>query len=1077
MSSDSSRTAACGADARLFRSVTLWLALALCALVAACGGGGGGSSPPPAVTITAQPTDVHVTAGASASFTVVASGSVTYQWQRLQSGSWNDISGATGPTLALGTVADADNAAQFRVNVASTGNAGNSVRSSVVTLTVDPLVVAPVIVAAPADTSAIEGLAAYFSVTATGTAPSIQWQRSADGTTWVDISGATSATLALPTTLSDDGTRVRVRVSNSMGTVFSAAVQLHVTPTPQSPRFTTQPASASVTAGQAATFNAVATGTPAPDLQWMTSTDGGAHWTPIAGAASGSYTTPATVLSDDGHWFRADASNATTTTSDPARLTVTAAPVAPTITAQPADVTVQFQQTLSVTATGTPTPRYQWQVSVDNGATFTNINNAVYATLILSPQSLAEDGRQFRVVVSNSAGSITSRAATMSVVAYPQAQVTQRQAVRIPGTKPLHLTATATGGHLHYVWQTHHVGGLRQDVAGDDTLAYDLPVDALADTDGVCVTATNTAGSSIPSCTDIRTLRWTAIAPLPTSETLHATSWLDADTVLAGGGVGTILRSTDRGLTWTQVFDDGDARWQLRAFGTHAGVTLAVGDDGMIARSTNGGIDWTDIHLLDNHAATGLAFNAAGVAIETSDSAGFGRVYSSPDLGVTWQEVSLPTGVESLYALAINHADVALAVGVHGGVVRSTDGGVTWTAAHTGAANLFALAFASDTVAVAAGDSGTIWRSPDAGQTWTAVNSGTLNGITDIRFSSATVGIASMLHGGTLRTTDGGQTWSPVTSDGAHQYFAASFSPDGNTAVTVGEQGHIQRSTDGGLNFVDAVPANAPNLAAVAFNGAGTGLAAGAAGILRTLDGGSTWTVVAVSGAPLSSVAFATSTIAVAGGANGTLLRSTNGGANWSALAPASSAQVNAIAFASNGVALAGTASGLLRSTDSGATWASVASVSGNFAGVTFADTNTAVAVTVDGAIYRSTNGGSTWTLATTRSFRIHAVAAASATVLEAGGEGGFISRSVDGGVTWTDATWAFPYSVSGIAFSSATTGVAVGNSLVMRTSDGGATWNNDWPIVDGYVAGVAISQGKAVAVGYYGLIMRSDAL
>ncbi len=787
MSSQSSRVAACGAQPRLFQAVTLWLAFTLCALLAACGGGGGGSSPAPAFTITAQPADVHVSAGATASFTVIASGSVTYQWQRLQSGSWEDIPGAHAPTLALGAVAEADNDTQFRVNVASAGNAGNNVNSSVVTLTVDPVVVAPVIVAAPADTSTTEGFAAYFSVTATGTAPSFQWQRSADGTTWVDISGATSATLALPATLSDDGTRVRVRVSNAMATLFSAAVHLHVTPIPQSPRFTTQPTSASVTAGQAATFNAVATGAPAPDLQWMTSTDGGAHWTPIAGATSGSYTTPATVLSDDGHWFRADATNTTTTTSDPARLTVTAAPVAPvapTITAQPADVTVQFQQTLSVTATGTPTPRYQWQVSVDNGATFTNINNAAYATLTLSPQSLAEDGRQFRVVVSNSAGSITSRAATMSVVAYPQARVTQRQAVRIPGTKPLHLTATATGGHLHYVWQTHHVGGLRQDVAGDDTLAYDLPVDALADTDGVCVTATNTAGSSIPSCTDIRTLRWTAIAPLPTSETLHATSWLDADTVLAGGGVGTILRSTDRGVTWTQVFDD-------------------------------------------------------------------------------------------------------------------------------------ALAFASDTVAVAAGDSGTIWRSPDAGQTWTAVNSGTLDGITDIRFSSATVGIASMLHGGTLRTTDDGQTWSPVTSDGAHQYFAASFSPDANTAVTVGEQGHIQRSTDGGLNFVDAVPANAPDLAAVAFNGAGTGLAAGDAGILRTLDGG----------------------------------------------------------------------------------------------------------------------------------------------------------------VTWTDATWAFPYSVSGIAFSSATTGVAVGNSLVMRTSDGGATWNNDWPIVDGYVAGVAISQGKAVAVGYYGLIMRSDAL
>lgn len=1076
MSSQSSRVAACGAGARLFHAVTWWLAFTFCAVLAACGGGGGGSSPAPAFTITAQPSDVHVTAGASASFTVVASGSVTYQWQRLQSGTWTDIAGANGPTLALGSVADADNGAQFRVEVASAGNAGNNVDSSVVTLTVDPLIVAPTIVAAPADATAIEGFAAYFSVTATGTAPSIQWQRSADGTTWVDIADATGVTLALPTTLSDDGTHVRVRVSNAMATVFSAVVQLHVTPAPQSPQFVTQPADASVTAGQTATFNAVATGVPAPTLQWMTTTDGGVHWTPIAGATGGSYTTPPTVLSDDGQSFRADATNATTTTSHPARLTVTAAPVAPTITVQPADASVQVSVILSVTATGTPTPTYQWQVSTDNGATFTNINNAVNATYLYYPQSLAEDGRQFRVVVHNAAGSVTSRAATMAVVASPQAQVA-REAVWIPGVKPLHLSVTATGGHLHYRWQTQRVGGSPQDVAGNDTPAYDLAANAPADTTQVCVTVSNTAGSTIPWCTTLRSLRWTAIAPLPTSETLHAVSWLDANTVLAGGGVGTILRSTDRGATWSQVFDNGDAGWQLRAFGTHAGVTLAVGDDGKIARSTNGGIDWTHIALLDNRVGTGLAFNAAGNAIEVVSETGFARVYSSSDLGLTWQAVSVPAGIQGLYALAINHADVALAAGLDGDIIRSTDGGATWTAARTGGANLFALAFASDSVAVAAGDSGTIWRSTNAGQTWTAVSSGTLNAISDIRFSSATVGIASTLHGGTLRTTDGGQTWSLVASDVAHSYFATAFSPDGNTAVTVGEQGHIQRSTDGGLGFADAVPANASNLAAVAFNGGATGLAAGDAGILRTLDGGSTWTAIPGSGSALASVGFASSSVAVAGGSGGGLQRSTDGGASWTPLVSPTTSAVKAIAFASGGTGIACTAAGLLRSADSGATWSNVASVSGDFRGVTFADTNVVVAVTVDGAIYRSTNSGLAWTLVTTRPFRLHAVAAASATVLEAGGENGYVSRSVDGGGTWTDATWAFPYSVSGIAFASATNGVAVGGSLVMRTTDGGATWQDDYPIADGHVAGVAISQGKAVAVGDYGLIMRSDPL
>lgn len=86
------------------------------------------------------------------------------------------------------------------------------------------------------------------------------------------------------------------------------------------PQITTQPANQSVSAGQSATFSAVAAGSAPLQYQWR---KGGST---IAGATASSYTTPATVIGDNGSSFTVVVSNATgSVTSNAATLTVTAA--------------------------------------------------------------------------------------------------------------------------------------------------------------------------------------------------------------------------------------------------------------------------------------------------------------------------------------------------------------------------------------------------------------------------------------------------------------------------------------------------------------------------------------------------------------------------------------------------------------------------------------------------------------------------------------------------------------------------------------------------------------------------------
>ena len=119
---------------------------------------------------------------------------------------------------------------------------------------------------------------------------------------------------------------------------------------PVAPSIVTQPSSQTVTAGQTATFAAVAGGTAPLGYQWQKS---GAN---IAGATSASYTTPAMTTTDSGSTFRVVVTNtAGTVTSAAASLTVSATAVAPTITTQPVNQTVTAGQTatFAVVAGGT----------------------------------------------------------------------------------------------------------------------------------------------------------------------------------------------------------------------------------------------------------------------------------------------------------------------------------------------------------------------------------------------------------------------------------------------------------------------------------------------------------------------------------------------------------------------------------------------------------------------------------------------------------------------------------------------------------------------------------------------------
>ncbi len=418
-----------------FRAAIRGVALAAVSFVlAACGGSADAPPPPESVpTVLTQPADQSVVEGSAATFSVGANGAVplSYQWAGSPDGiTFTDIVGATGTTYNTGATTLSQSGTRYRVVVS---NSLGSITSSAARLTVTPVVVAPAIVTQPADQTVTAPATATFNVTATGTTPSYQWQLSTDGgVTFNPVAGGpnTSTLAVVNTTLAQSGQRYRVVVSNSAGSVTSSSALLTVLAAPIAPAFTTQPLSQTILAGAAVTFTVVATGTPAPTIQWRINgvnlvdgvqASGACAGATVAGAVTASLTLTAVPLACNGAVFSALATNDVNpdAISNGATLTVNPLPVPPSITLQPVDVAVLMPATATFTAaaSGVPSPTAQWQQSTDAGVTWTNINGATNPSFTTPATVLADSGKRFRAVFTNVAGTVNSNGAVLTVTA------------------------------------------------------------------------------------------------------------------------------------------------------------------------------------------------------------------------------------------------------------------------------------------------------------------------------------------------------------------------------------------------------------------------------------------------------------------------------------------------------------------------------------------------------------------------------------------------------------------------------------------------------------------------------------
>lgn len=296
----------------------------------------------------------------------------------------------------------------------------------------------------------------------------------------------------------------------------------------------------------------------------------------------------------------------------------------------------------------------------------------------------------------------------------------------------------------------------------------------------------------------------------------------------ASGSGGTVLRTTDGGSTWRALKVAGAEALDFRdidAISDQIAYALSIGSgaSSRIYKTIDGGRSWA-LQIMNTDPKAffdAMAFWSAERGITFSDSVDGQLVILRTDNGgLTWTRVpadGLPPALDNEGAFAASGTNIAVYGRSHvwigtgaaavSRVLRSSDGGRTWSAASTPLAagpssGIFSIAFRDAEHGIVVGgdyrkeseavDNAAI--TTDGGKTWTAVKG--LSGFRSVVSylpGASTPTLIAVGPQGADQSVDDGRTWTPLAGSSGLHTFA--FAKRARVGWGAGENGRIMRLT------------------------------------------------------------------------------------------------------------------------------------------------------------------------------------------------------------------------------------------------------------------------------------------
>jgi photosystem II stability/assembly factor-like uncharacterized protein len=447
-------------------------------------------------------------------------------------------------------------------------------------------------------------------------------------------------------------------------------------------------------------------------------------------------------------------------------------------------------------------------------------------------------------------------------------------------------------------------------------------------------------------------------------------------------------------------------------------------------------------------------------------------IIQSKDGNKSWSVQKPPAeGVSAVYCPA---ADICYGAGYSGYVLKTTDGGQSWSAYPTNSSKpLWGIYCSSTQNCIAVGQEGIIQQTTDGGLTWQSRASNTTLNLRDITCPTASIclaiggnGVFGFGNGVVRRSQDGGVSWQAVTGD-IDNVLSGITCKDATACILVGWSGLIRVSHDAGSSWHHASAHTSSNLTDIACPTAAKCFITSNGGNIYYSNDGYIWLELDIENdVLLVSISCPSPQHCTAVGSNGLLLSTKNGGIDWLShnegtltserewyCYPGYCGQeytnrINDLECFADGRCLAVGHQGKIFYGDVlSSSWSVIElDTVENVFGLSCVQGQTAktcYAVDSGGAVWKSVNDGAVWQpTATGSSERLFDIDCVTSKTCVAVGEDGFIIRTTNGGASWQMPISPAAFTLFAVACPSTSNCIAVGHKAeAVYSTDGGQNW------------------------------------
>lgn len=589
--------------------------------------------------------------------------------------------------------------------------------------------------------------------------------------------------------------------------------------------------------------------------------------------------------------------------------------------------------------------------------------------------------------------------------------------------------------------------------------------------------------------------QWYWVEPMPSGNMLYSVYFSSVNTGYAAGSFGTVMKSTDAGVTWEKL-NTGITADLYSIYFIDDENGFCAGRNGSLISTTNGGNDWKQINSDVNENLHDICFagNSTGYAVGLLST-----ILKTTNAGVDWKKLKTNLDPMPLFCADFINSNTGM-IGGYNALIRTTDGGFTFTAVDgvvVPSTAITGISFGGKNHVFAAGNSvhGSFYRSTNGGLNWTSASldlpylwEGTVDLVRSMNFINNNTGYIVTDFGTILRTTDSGIEWKKDSTN-RPAYEKLSVLHDVNAFAhdkiyACGNGGTVIGSFNSGIKW-NTLTGNKRSLYASTIISGEAGYCVGECGhIMKSVDNGSSWTrLTGFTNKFLKTVCFTDNKVGYVAGDRGVIFKTEDEGSGWKEQTHYTNLDYKSIAFINEltGIVAGGNPENerafIYKTINGGTNWYEVydSITLGIIRSAEFNSEYSLIACGDNGNVLYSFDQGENWFTENISNENLNTSCFKDAYHGIIGGSNGMTFRTSNAGMNWTMKHTGFFNTITCIKHTGSEYYMTGNNGFIATSKDDGDSWQRHGSITGNRLNSISIAGNSVLAFGEYGTILRSD--